>query len=569
MGYTYSTYSSALKRQFGLDQADTDTINTVGYAIGVLSFIPGRLSDLKGPRLAVLTGGIVQSVAFGFYWAVCTKAIATQYPVTMLATLSSIAMLGSSAITATVYATATRTFPHQRGTVVGIVKASVGLCSGIVSQLYVGFVHKPDDSPATLNIILVQLAMILAVTTLPFQFLPGPSRPTAGTKQQHSVVPYEDDPDSFRTRLNVGYFTVASLVGLLSVAALAEPTASHDTMRGLSIAVCVCWALPLTIPMQFWNRGAHLPPPRLRIAESSSEAAPMAPLLEFSAGDSAVADGGNGDGASGADDGGTGPKRSTDLELEPTPQVHPARIFALADFWLLALAAMCNIGAGVMVTMNSGQMADAAALPGCTPAALVDLFSVAQTAGRVLAGTASDRMLLGPQRPSPSPSQSQSQSKHAPPPPPRPWALCAASAAAGAGHALLAYGGSPTSMLGGVGLVGLGFGMTWPLLVVLASELFGTTHLGTNYMFFNGICGGGGTLVFAKAIPQAVYQAHCAAGSSTCSGAECFRAAHLSTAGALALAAAAAAALAVRTRPLYAIVCRNLEKAAACAAQSR
>ena len=48
-------------------------------------------------------------------------------------------------------------------------------------------------------------------------------------------------------------------------------------------------------------------------------------------------------------------------------------------------------------------------------------------------------------------------------------------------------------MLGGVGLVGLGFGMTWPLLVVLASELFGTTHLGTNYMFFNGICGGGGT----------------------------------------------------------------------------
>jgi hypothetical protein len=32
-------------------------------------------------------------------------------------------------------------------------------------------------------------------------------------------------------------------------------------------------------------------------------------------------------------------------------------------------------------------------------------------------------------------------------------------------------------MLGGVGLAGLGFGMTWPLLVVLASELFGTTHL--------------------------------------------------------------------------------------------
>ena len=37
------------------------------------------------------------------------------------------------------------------------------------------------------------------------------------------------------------------------------------------------------------------------------------------------------------------------------------------------------------------------------------------------------------------------------------------------------------------GVSGLGFGATWPMLVILASELFGRKHLMLNYLFFGSV----------------------------------------------------------------------------------
>lgn len=168
-GYTFSIYSSALKKQFSLTQSSLDTINTVAFCSGLVAFIPGMLNDAKGPRVAVITGGMLQSSCFVLYWATARKLIPSLFgsPVAALSLYGAIAMLGSSCITSAVFATLTRNFPNQRGEVVGIAKAWVGLCGGVLAQLYTGFVGKPDDSAGTLNVVLVQALLMLAVTLLP------------------------------------------------------------------------------------------------------------------------------------------------------------------------------------------------------------------------------------------------------------------------------------------------------------------------------------------------------------------------------------------------------------------
>ena len=143
-------------------------------------------------------------------------------------------------------------------------------------------------------------------------------------------------------------------------------------------------------------------------------------------------------------------------------------------------------------------------------------------------------------------------------------------------------------LIGGAALSGLGFGAMWPMLVVLASELFGRKHLMTNYLFFDGGCGSVGNILIANWLTTYIYE-HAEAEQSnsttysyiyehsegayassaaiigasspppasppvpvaSCYGPRCFAATHVTIAVACAVAALAAVALAVRSRALY------------------
>ena len=98
-------------------------------------------------------------------------------------------------------------------------------------------------------------------------------------------------------------------------------------------------------------------------------------------------------------------------------------------------------------------------------------------------------------------------------------------------------------------VAGLSFGAMWPHLVVLSSELFGSEHLSSNYMFYDGGCGAVGTLVLANALPNSFYDT--SAGSTKCLGSSCFAPTHwiilcLNLSG-----AAAALVIVFRSRELY------------------
>jgi hypothetical protein len=90
----------------------------------------------------------------------------------------------------------------------------------------------------------------------------------------------------------------------------------------------------------------------------------------------------------------------------------------------------------------------------------------------------------------------------------------------------------------GVALSGAAFGMVWPLMVLIIGEVFGTAHVGANYMFYDGFSSAMGTLFLAKFLSQSVYESHIDHSDDnnntdnlTCYGQECFRASQLIVAG--------------------------------------
>jgi MFS family permease len=88
----------------------------------------------------------------------------------------------------------------------------------------------------------------------------------------------------------------------------------------------------------------------------------------------------------------------------------------------------------------------------------------------------------------------------------------------------------------GVALSGAAFGMVWPLMVLIIGEIFGTAHVGANYLFYDGFSSAIGTLLLSKFVAQTVYEHHIDHNDEhsdgvTCYGHDCFRMSHLIVAG--------------------------------------
>ena len=165
-------------------------------------------------------------------------------------------------------------------------------------------------------------------------------------------------------------------------------------------------------------------------------------------------------------------------------------------------------------------------------AVAVSLFSVGNGLGRILAGTLSELV-----------HRSQCA--------PRTFSLLASATLMTAAHFLFWLELGEGALYTAVFLSALAFGATWPLTVVVTSELWGTVHHGANYLLFDGCTAALATPLVGKYLAQAVYTAHisghcpadgnatgaacagagCAAcgGTSDCHGVECFRLAHAVT----------------------------------------
>jgi hypothetical protein len=100
-------------------------------------------------------------------------------------------------------------------------------------------------------------------------------------------------------------------------------------------------------------------------------------------------------------------------------------------------------------------------------------------------------------------------------------------------HAMLALSVHESMFVFGVTLSGCSFGMVWPMMVLIVGDLFGTAHVGANYLFFDGFSSAAGTLLLSKFVAQIVYEKHAEpnsnedGGNEICYGQPCFETTHL------------------------------------------
>ena len=164
--YGFSVYSRAIKQRFGLAQGELDTIPAVSAAMGLFSALLGAVHDAQGPLISTVVGGCTVTIGMCLQFLLITllpvpsqgsgdsgsfssgtgSGISTMTVTVLVAAASSLTYLGGAILTAAVFATICVNFPRHKGTVVGLDKAWLGLCSGFTTQLFVTFV--PDAAGA-------------------------------------------------------------------------------------------------------------------------------------------------------------------------------------------------------------------------------------------------------------------------------------------------------------------------------------------------------------------------------------------------------------------------------------
>jgi len=234
--------------------------------------------------------------------------------------------------------------------------------------------------------------------------------------------------------------------------------------------------------------------------------------------------------------GGAPPMPAADSPPASPLECGPAGMVRHLEFYLLFAATFALQAGGLFLTTNLGSMVESRSGPAVASATVVTVFSCFQASSRLVTGLVSDALLKrGLPRTIVFPL----------------LALLMAGA-----HGVLCVPG-PTALLVGCGLGGVGFGATYPLLVLCVTEIFGKARVASNYMVFDGTPGAIGALLIAQLLASHVYSAHTAPGASKCVGDACFRLAHLIVVAVELAGCVAGVLLALRTRAVYRLIARG------------
>mmetsp|Transcript_2404 Transcript_2404/g.6467 ORF Transcript_2404/g.6467 Transcript_2404/m.6467 type:complete len:279 (-) Transcript_2404:112-948(-) len=192
--------------------------------------------------------------------------------------------------------------------------------------------------------------------------------------------------------------------------------------------------------------------------------------------------------------------------------------------WMMLWVTTVLCGAGTVETNNLGQMVESLGFSEAVTPATLAMFSVAQSGSRIVTGAASEAALASETRRCGIDRGGI----------PRPFFFLVASLAAILAHSILAVVTDRGAFVVGITLSGVAFGMIWPLMVLCVGEIFGTAHVGANYMFYDGFTSAAGTFVLSKMVAQRVYEEHIVdddgsdgGGVTTCLGKECFQQTHV------------------------------------------
>lgn len=483
----FSVYSVSLKAQCGLSQAALANINTIPYALGVASPFYGMIARRLGMRGGLAAGGLLIAGAFVTQYAMATRCdggfIRTWAPF-LLVFASCVTYIGVQFVTSIAFPVPVLFWPHNRSQVTAMVKSFVGLGGAVVAQTYRLLYGAPSEDPVALRCMLMWAAISLCCLLVGAVAMPTPPAVTGGASSMPAAASSREPTSA----LHVVFIEIALLGAFTTVTPLFPDGPLHDGL------VAVMWLLallpaPLMLLIRSSGKGAHVvsaaavehrAAPLLRVAASdaslpSPPAAPFAGCAEslhphstpppHAQAPASPADATTPSGLCAGD-----AVRATWM-AESETQYTLLQMMQTVDAWLLWFIGVVVIGGGAALTTNLAFIVQACHAPNHLVTSTGTTFSTGNLLGRLLTPVLSEVAAV--------------RRGHA-----RPWLLVLVVLCMAAGHlALLGAAsegmlagslGQQALLVGGAGLSGLGFGAMWPMLVVLASELFGRKHLMLN-----------------------------------------------------------------------------------------
>ena len=558
--YAFGLYGGALKKRLHLTQSQLDTISAVFFSAGLLSFVPGAIVDRFGARFGICTGGASGAVCLMLFWAVARGLVPSvssdKGPAAVVAVLSVLNVgifLSCALVTGSVFKIIScHCGPGTKGSAVGVAKGFVGLGSGAYACLFQS-IRRPGMS----DLDFLPLCAFFFVTAACF-----PGWMALPRKEHETAV-----PDVFTLlHFRVLYASLALLAVLIIGNALlglyndsvgvgtasttgdnGDDPSPNYAMAGLLLFV---WIAPIIslfyLPQRSdWERDGTTADASMldgrgdagyeqmtllgennndidddettddgsNIGDISLE--PIAPQQQL--GSEMDEDIANDEGSDAADG-----MRRAPASMAMRRDKNLFQMLRTPSAWMMLWVTTVLCGAGTVETNNLGQMVESLGFSSVVTPATLALFSVAQSGSRIVTGAASEAALAFETRRCCIDRGV-----------PRPFFFLVASGAAIVSHTILAVVTDQVLFVIGITLSGVAFGMIWPLMVLCVGEIFGTAHVGANYMFYDGFTSAAGTFILSKLVAQRVYEEHIERDGGdggdgvTCFGKECFQQTHV------------------------------------------
>lgn len=389
---------------------------------------------------------------------------------------------GNIIVTSVAFATPVQHWPLNRSLAIACVKSFVGMGGAAVTQLYRALYGVPTDDPAALRCLLLWAGATIICAGVSATAVPELADAEGGA----GAEPVRMLHWVFAEIFILGVFTTATphLTGAAHTALVVVMLLLTFLPIGLALGVDGRRA-PSTNPNDEESRSPSLALEGAPIACAPSDVAPVDPVA---VGPGAIQ-------LAGAEDDEVGSAKRPLTESET--QLPFREMVRTPEAWLLYWCGLVLIGSGNCIATQMAfifQSADAAEELVTT---CVTTFSVGNLFGRLLIMRVTDGLTRRGMS--------------------RAWFVVASCVLMGLAQLGFLIGAVPGAIAGGSaaqsslytaasGGAGLAFGSIWPLLVVLTSEIFGSTHLPTNYLFYDGGCGSVGTVVLANLLPSSIYE---------------------------------------------------------------
>ncbi|KAJ1392217.1 Nodulin-like [Sesbania bispinosa] len=416
--YIFSLYSNEVKTSLGYDQSTLNLISffkDLGANVGIIS---GLISEISPPWVVLAIGATMNFLGYFMIWLSLTQRIAKpqvwQMCLYFYIGANSMPFANTGALVSCV-----KSFPQNRGSVIGLLKGYMGLSGAILTQLYHAFFGHDNLK-----------ALIFLIGWFPsaisFIFLPSARVLNPIPQPQHK-------------ELKVFYkflYTSLGLAGFLMVLIILQKKFSFTRIEYAMDGMVVLFLLFLPLAVVFEEEFKLWKTQN----QTFTDASPSSVELQLQSQENRKV-----------------PCLSNILKPPNRGEDHTILQALLSiDMLVLLLAAMLGIGGTLTALDNLGQIGNSLGYPRKSLTIFVSLVSIWNYLGRVVCGYASEILLTKYKFP-------------------RPLMFTIVMLLSCVGHLLIAFG-IPNSLYFASVMTGFCFGSVWPLMFSIISELFGLKH---------------------------------------------------------------------------------------------